>query len=110
MATLSGTLNVSFDEVHCTIEISKFSSSDIAARLSGFPNLDWRSSVAYVAIDPDYDGSKFDAILIDRPEDATEFVKGTYSFPKSEVGDAIAVEITDILGESVIVTHHFAPQ
>lgn len=110
MATLSGTIDVSFDKVHCTIKINKFSSSDIAARLSGFTNLDWRSSVAYVAIDPDYDGSQFDTILIDRPEDATDFVKGIYSFPKNEVGDTIAVEIADILGDSVILTHQSTSQ
>jgi hypothetical protein len=110
MANLSGTLDVSCDNEHFTITINRFSSSDIAAQLSGFSNLDWRSLVAHVAIDPDYAGSNFDAALIDKPEHATEFVKGVYSFPRNEVGGAIAVEITDIFGESVILVHECAPQ
>jgi hypothetical protein len=110
MATLSGALEVSCNDAHCTIAINRFSSSDIAAQLSGFSNLDWRSLVAYVAIDPDYDGSNFDAVLVDKPEHATEFVKGIYSFPQNEVGGTIAVEITDIFGESVILAHQCAPQ
>jgi hypothetical protein len=110
MATLTGALDVSCDDEHFTITIKRFSSSDIAAQLSGFPNLDWRSLVAYVAIDPDYDGSHFDAVLIDEPEHPTEFVKGIYSFPQNEVGGTIAVQITDIFGESVILAHQCASQ
>ena len=65
MATLTGALDVSCDDEHFTITIKRFSSRVISAQLSVFPNLDWRYLVAYVAIDPDYDWSHFDDVLID---------------------------------------------
>lgn len=101
---LTGKLSVSLVQDRYIIEITEFTSSDISARLSGFTGLDWRSSVAEVAIDPDYDGSIFEVVLVDNPESATDFVKGSYPVHKDQVGGCVAVRITDILGESVILT------
>ena len=110
MATLSGKLAVSQAQDQLIIKIIWFSSGDIAAQLSGFTNLDWRSSVAHVAIDIDYDGSNFEARLLDSPGEATDFVQGVYSVQKDQAGACIAVKITDILGESVVLTHEMDNQ
>jgi DNA modification methylase len=64
---------------------------------------DWRMVVDSVLIDPAYDGHAFEIRLADVPTRKTDFVAGTYDLP-AEIGPMIAVKITDMLGEEVLVT------
>lgn len=105
MSTLTGKLVVTRNDTQTTIKITSFSSGDMAIKLAGFTDLDWRITVEQVAIDVDYDGDTFDPIHVDSPEDATAFVKGNYLIANEKVGHCIAVKITDILGESLLLTY-----
>lgn len=64
---------------------------------------DWRAMVDSVMIDPSYDGGVFEVVIADVPERKTEFVEGTYLLPMDLVGERIAVKVTDMLGEEVLV-------
>lgn len=92
------------------VEIKDFISPGIVARLaqqSGVvqPKLaDWRSMVDSVMIDPAYDGAVFNVALADVPEKKTDFVQGSYELPAPEGNTTVAVKITDMLGEEVLVT------
>ncbi len=63
---------------------------------------DWRAMVDSVMIDPSYDGSVFEVGIADVPERKVDLVSGAYVLPADGVGDAIAVKITDMLGEEVL--------
>lgn len=92
------------------VEIKDFVSPGIVARLaqqSGVvqPKIaDWRSMVDSVMIDPAYDGVVFSVALADVPERKTEFVQGSYELPTPGGNTTVAVKITDMLGEEVLVT------
>jgi hypothetical protein len=96
------------DEVDVVIE--NFLSPTILQRLEGQaagpllkPHItDWRAMVDSVMIDASYDGEVFNITLADVPEKKTDFVAGEYRL-KSAPGAAIAVKITDMLGEEVLV-------
>ena len=64
---------------------------------------DWRAMVDSVMIDSSYDGEVFAVGLADVPERKTDFVDGSYLLPAKGVGDRIAVKVTDMLGEEVLV-------
>lgn len=91
-----------------SIEIQNFISPAIIERLklqSGLlsPQItDWRSMVDSVMIDTAYNGKVFNVVLADVPEKKTDLVKGKYII-ESQSGAKVAVKVTDMLGEEVLV-------
>ncbi len=69
---------------------------------------DWRAMVDSVMIDPAYDGKVFNVALSDVPEKKTDFVEGRYELPAPKGETTVAVKITDMLGEEVVVTRRVA--
>ena len=65
---------------------------------------DWRWLVDSVAIDPAYDGQVFNMRLSDIPERKTDLVSGTYELDAPDGPTTVAVRVTDMLGEEVLVT------
>jgi DNA modification methylase len=63
---------------------------------------DWRAMVDSVMIDADYDGKVFNIALADVPEKKNELVEGKYAVEVKQ-GATVAVKITDMLGEEVLV-------
>jgi adenine-specific DNA-methyltransferase len=63
---------------------------------------DWRSMVDSVMIDADYDGRVFHITLADVPERKNDLVAGKYVV-EAEKGATVAVKVTDMLGEEVLV-------
>jgi len=63
---------------------------------------DWRSMVDSVMIDSDYDGKVFNIALADVPEKKNDLVEGKYVI-EAKKGAAVAVKVTDMLGEEVLV-------
>jgi hypothetical protein len=91
------------------VEIEDFISPSIMARLAGQTGVvqpridDWRSMVDSVMIDTTYDGDIFDVTMSDVPERKTDYVRGKYELPAPSSPSAVAVKITDMLGEEVVV-------
>lgn len=54
-------------------------------------------------IDPAFDGEVFNIALTDLPEKKTDFVEGCYRLPAPKGKTTVAVKITDMLGEEVVV-------
>jgi adenine-specific DNA-methyltransferase len=65
---------------------------------------DWRSMVDSVMIDSDYDGDVFNITLADVPERKNDLVVGKYVI-KAKKGSRVAVKVTDMLGEEVLVVN-----
>jgi len=65
---------------------------------------DWRAMVDSVMIDPGYNGEVFNVVLADVPEKKSELVAGKYSLLAPEGEATVAVKITDMLGEEVLIT------
>jgi hypothetical protein len=63
---------------------------------------DWRSMVDSVMIDTDYDGEVFNITLADVPERKNDLVEGKYVV-EAKKGATVAVKVTDMLGEEVLV-------
>jgi DNA modification methylase len=65
---------------------------------------DWRAMVDSVMIDTAYDGKVLNVVLADVPEKKSDLVAGKYTLdiPKGET--TVAVKITDMLGEEVLIT------
>lgn len=108
-------VEVDRDDSKIRVEIEDFISPTIVERLSmdaGDTPLfkaritDWRAMVDSVMIDPDYDGEALDVALYDVPESKNDLVKGAYELPAPDSGGpvTVAVKITDMLGEEVLVT------
>lgn len=91
-----------------TIEIADFISPTIIERLKNQAGLlspqirDWRSMVDSVMIDTAYDGKTFNIVLSDVPERKDDLVGGKYEVAAGK-GSMVAVKITDMLGEEVLV-------
>ena len=91
------------------VEIVDFISPSILERLDAQEGIvkpqvtDWRSMVDSVMIDSAFDGQVFNIALTDLPEKKTDFVKGRYSLPAPKGKTTVAVKITDMLGEEVVV-------
>jgi hypothetical protein len=91
------------------IEILNFISPTILERLrqqSGLlaPQIsDWRAMVDSVMVDPAYDGQAFNIALADVPEKKDDLVSGSYRLPAPEGETTVAVKLTDMLGEEVLV-------
>lgn len=97
------------NELHITIE--DFTSPTIIERLESQDSrlfkaqvTDWRFMVDSIMIDPAYDGEVFRIALTDLPEKKTDLVDGNYVLPAPEGKTTVAVKITDMLGEEVIIT------
>lgn len=93
------------------VVIESFISPTIIERLKQQAGLlapqidDWRAMVDSVMIDTAYDGKVFNVVITDVPEKKSDLVVGKYNFPASESETNIAVKITDMLGEEVLITN-----
>jgi len=91
------------------VVIRDFMSPSIIERLRGQEGVlspqidDWRAMVDSVMIDTSYDGQTFEISIADIPERKTDLIAGTYDFDVPAESKAIAVRITDMLGEEVLV-------
>jgi adenine-specific DNA-methyltransferase len=65
---------------------------------------DWRSMVDSVMIDADYNGEVFNITLADVPERKNDLVEGKYTVDARR-GATVAVKVTDMLGEEVLVVN-----
>jgi DNA modification methylase len=63
---------------------------------------DWKSMVDSIMIDSAYDGKVFNITLADVPEKKNDLVEGKYVVEVKK-GATVAVKITDMLGEEVLV-------
>ncbi len=52
---------------------------------------------------PNYDGEVFNVAIADLPERKTDLVSGLYELDAPSGAAAVAVKITDMLGEEVLV-------
>jgi DNA modification methylase len=92
------------------VELKDFISPSIVERLNMDQTLfkaqitDWRAMVDSVMIDAAYDGQVFNVALADVPERKADLVAGRYELPAPDGPTTIAVKITDMLGEEVLVT------
>ncbi|MBI2828141.1 MAG: site-specific DNA-methyltransferase, partial [Acidobacteria bacterium] len=93
-----------------TVVIEDFVSPSIIERLRQQAGVlqpkidDWRAMVDSVAIDSNWNGSVFNVALSDTPEKKTDLVKGSYEIDIQSKQTTVAVRITDMLGEEVLVT------
>lgn len=93
-----------------SVEIQDFISPSIIERLKEQAGIlspqidDWRSMVDTVMIDPAYNGDVFNIAFADVPEKKDEFVTGKYALESPGGQTTVAVKITDMLGEEIIVT------
>jgi hypothetical protein len=93
------------------VEVRDFLSPSIVERLQEqagpllSPKIpDWRAMVDSVMIDPAYDGKVFNIALADVPERKQDYVQGKYELEVPNGKTTVAVKITDMLGEEVLVT------
>jgi adenine-specific DNA-methyltransferase len=92
------------------VEIKDFISPSIVERLNMDQSLfkaqitDWRAMVDSVMVDTAYDGQVFNVVLSDVPERKADLVAGRYELPAPDGPTSVAVKITDMLGEEVLVT------
>ena len=91
------------------VEIEDLLSPTIIERLNAQEGVltpqitDWRSMVDSVMVDTAYDGRVFNIALSDVPEKKTDLVRGRYELPAPAATTTVAVKITDMLGEEVLV-------
>lgn len=101
-------INFQRDGEQVSIEIENFISPTIIERLKSQSGLltpqidDWRAMVDSVMIDTAYNGEVFNVTLADVPEKKNDLVQGKYVV-KADLGVRIAVKVTDMLGEEVLV-------
>jgi DNA modification methylase len=93
-----------------TIDVQDFISPTILERLQEqagpllAPKItDWRAMVDSVMIDPAYDGKVFNIAFADVPERKQDLVQGRYELPAPKGKTVVAVKVTDMLGEEVLV-------
>lgn len=91
------------------VDIQDFLSPTIIERLTAQEGVlkpqitDWRSMVDSVMIDSAYDGKVFNIVLSDVPEKKSDLVQGRYELPAPKGPTTVAVKVTDMLGEEVLV-------
>jgi adenine-specific DNA-methyltransferase len=91
------------------VTVQDFISPTIVERLHQQESLlepkieDWRWLVDSIQIDADHDGSVFRIALSDVPERKTDLVAGRYELSAAKCGERLAVKLTDMLGEEVVV-------
>lgn len=106
----SGKVKINRKDSKIHIEIENFVSPTIIERLKSHAGLlvpkleDWRSMVDTVMIDPAYDGKVLNVALADVPEKKDDLVGGEYELDAPGDETTVAVKITDMLGEEVLVT------
>jgi hypothetical protein len=92
------------------VEVKDFISPSIVERLQGQAGIlnpkipDWRAMVDCVMIDPAYDGQVFNIVLADVLERKQDYVQALYEIPANAAPTTVAVKVTDMLGEEVVVT------
>jgi hypothetical protein len=93
------------------VVIDDFVSPSILERLGQIEGVlapqitDWRSMVDSVMIDTAYDAKVFNVVVADVPERKADLVAGTYHLDLPANAElSVAVKITDMLGEEVLVT------
>lgn len=92
------------------VEVEDFLSPTIIERLNTHVGLvkpritDWRSMVDSVMVDTVYKGGVFNIELFDIPEKKSDLVQDRYELPAPKGKTTVAVKITDMLGEEVLVT------
>jgi hypothetical protein len=92
------------------VQIKDFISPTIIERLNMDQTLfkaqitGWRAMVDSVMIDTAYDGQVFNVALSDVPDGKADLVSGRYELPAPSGPTTVAVKITDMLGEEVLVT------
>jgi DNA modification methylase len=95
------------DEIN--VQILEVVSQGVAAQLAAAKGngqravSDWRAVVDCVAIDPGYDGQVFRPLIVDAPLKKSAQVKGVYSFKTPAAPGQVAVRITDVLGEEILM-------
>lgn len=91
------------------VEIKDFVSPGILQRLAQQSGVvqakvaDWRAMVDSVMIDTAYDGAVFNVTLADVPARKTDFVAGDYVLDAPAGDTTVAVKITDMLGEELLL-------
>lgn len=91
------------------VEITDFTSPSIIERLQSTGGVltpkipDWQAMVDSVMIDSAHDGNVFNIGLADVPARKQDYVQGKYELPAPAAKTTVAVKITDMLGEEVIV-------
>lgn len=92
------------------VEISDFLSPSIVERLQDAGGVlapkipEWRAMVDSVMIDPAHDGNVFNIALADVPSRKQDYVQGKYELPAPAAKTTVAVKVTDMLGEEVVIT------
>ena len=104
-------VNINREDGKIKVVIADFISPTIIERLKQqagpllSPQIDdWRAMVDSVMIDPNYQGEVFNIALSDIPAKKSDLVAGSYELPAPEGETTVAVKITDMLGEEVILT------
>lgn len=106
----AGRLAVTRDGRKATVVIEEFVSPTIVERLAAHEGIvapritDWRSMVDSVMIDAHYDGKVFEVALADVPERKDALVSGRYELELPARSKRVAVKITDMLGEELLLT------
>lgn len=91
------------------VQIENFISPSIVERLRQQAGIlepkieDFRAMIDSVAIDTHYDGKVFNVTLNDVPERKTDYVQARYELSPVGKPTTVAVRITDMLGEEVLV-------
>lgn len=92
---------------HLAIEIEEFVSpaiADLVARQGGARLDDWRAMVDTILIDVAHNGEVFSATAADVPRRRSELVRGRYELEAPPGPTTVAVKITDVLGEELLLT------
>lgn len=106
------TARVSFARVGTKVKIvvEDFISPTIIKRLQNQSTplfqpdiIDWRSMVDSIMIDTNYDGRVFHVAFADIPENKNDYVVGEYELDIPETQVTVALRITDMLGEDVMI-------
>jgi DNA modification methylase len=105
----SAEVHLERSERQLRVVIDDFLSPTIVERLGAQEGIvapritDWRMMVDSVLIDPAYDGTVFRIGTADVPSKNTDFVVGTYELDPATAGTTIAIKITDMLGEEILL-------
>jgi len=110
IATQPGTKRTHTSAIEIIVQVDDFISPTVVHRLHQQKHVepllidDWRMMVDSIAIDPAYDNVTFRAVIADAPHKRTDLVVGTYHLRNVSPTATIAVKITDMLGEELLIT------
>ena len=103
-------INIRRDNEKIIVEVQNFISPSIIERLKEQAGIlapqieDWRSMVDTIMIDTAYNGDVFNIALADVPKRKNDLVEGEYELEAPESETSVAVKITDMLGEEILIT------